>query len=178
MTALTEIIQDDNSNYNSQYIVHYGRQEKFENALKQTEIETLSKQSEKKQLNEGFEIKNNELLRKAVEGYLKQIISTILKLPVEKLNYHDSFDRYGLDSVVMMKLIRELEENFGELAKTLFFEYKNIETLTDYFLEHYQAKVEELFKVDQENLNVVEEKIVEELVRDNFQPLTITFISY
>ena len=35
-------------------------------------------------------------------------------------------DKYGIDSMMVLNLTRELESRFGELSKTLFFEYQSI----------------------------------------------------
>ena len=43
------------------------------------------------------------------------------------------FEQYGIDSVLIMALTRQLEKNFGSLPKTLFFEYGNIRELAAYF---------------------------------------------
>ena len=68
-------------------------------------------------------------------AFLKKKISDTTKIAVSKISEEDSFELYGIDSIVMMAIIRSLEESFGELPKTLLFENQNIgKTLLPYQL--------------------------------------------
>ena len=64
-------------------------------------------------------------------------MSQTLKISPEKLNANEALDRYGVDSLVIMKLIRQLEKEFGDLPKTLFFEYQTLAALAEYFIENH-----------------------------------------
>jgi polyketide synthase PksL len=80
-------------------------------------------------------------LREAAGAYLKQIFSRLLKLAPEKISSTESFERYGIDSVMIVALNLELENAFGELPKTLLFEYQNLAELTGYFIERHRSKL-------------------------------------
>ena len=86
---------------------------------------------------------HDEELIQQVDSYLKKILSTELKLPVDKISSREPLEQYGIDSVVVMNLTRELEKRFGELSKTLFFEYRTIAELSRYFLKHHRTIVEQ-----------------------------------
>lgn len=86
---------------------------------------------------------HDEDLIQHVDAYLKKILSTELKLPVDKISSREPLEQYGIDSVVVMNLTRELEKRFGELSKTLFFEYRTIAEVTRYFLKHHRSTVEQ-----------------------------------
>ncbi|MER7991296.1 SDR family NAD(P)-dependent oxidoreductase, partial [Streptomyces noursei] len=43
--------------------------------------------------------------------------------------------RYGIDSLVITELNRALEDRFGELSKTLFFEHDSLEEIADHLVE-------------------------------------------
>jgi acyl transferase domain-containing protein/acyl carrier protein len=77
------------------------------------------------------------LLEKS-ENYLKQLISKVLKLPASRIDAEAPMEQYGIDSIMTTQLTRELEQTFGSLSKTLFFEYQNIRELTGYFLQEHR----------------------------------------
>jgi hypothetical protein len=47
-----------------------------------------------------------------------------------------------------MNITEKLEEQFGELSKTLFFENQTIEQLADYFVNNYTSTIEGLIGID------------------------------
>ena len=81
------------------------------------------------------------LLREKAEIYLKEVVAGETKLPVDKILSRDPFDRYGIDSVMVMSLTRQLERTFGELSKTLFYEYQNLAALAEYFVKNHRTKL-------------------------------------
>lgn len=74
-------------------------------------------------------------LRENIELYLKEIISKELKKNVTTLNADTPFEKLGIDSLMIMRLNKVLENKFGTLPKTLFYEYKNLHQLAQYFIE-------------------------------------------
>lgn len=80
-------------------------------------------------------------LRKQTESFLKEVLSKETKLPVHKIQSEEPLEEYGLDSVMILTLNDKLEEVFGELSKTLLFEYQTIAELAGYFLEDHQEKL-------------------------------------
>ncbi len=83
-------------------------------------------------------------LRDKAQRFLKQTLSRSIKLPVERIEVDAPFDRYGIDSVRVIELTRQLETHFGALSKTLFFEYQTIAALADYFMEQHAAVLKQL----------------------------------
>ncbi len=71
------------------------------------------------------------------EQYLKGIMSKVIRLPAEKINSKEPLEKYGIDSVMIIGLNRELEACFGELPKTLFFEYQTVRELAGYFVQKH-----------------------------------------
>lgn len=78
------------------------------------------------------------------ERFIKLLISDEMKIPYEKLDSDAPFENFGMDSVVYMSLNQKLEELFGKISKTLFYEYQNIGALADYFVENYLTQVLDL----------------------------------
>jgi len=82
------------------------------------------------------ESKDN-LKMKAV-NYFKKLLSATLKLPAGQLDAEAPFENYGIDSIMVMDMTNQLEKQFGSLSKTLFFEYRSIASITNYFIENYR----------------------------------------
>ena len=85
-------------------------------------------------------------LKERMVSYLKQILASTLKLKPEKMNVNESLDNYGLDSIVVLEINNQLEQNFSNLSKTLFFEYSTISELAGYFTESHREEVLKLFR--------------------------------
>ncbi len=82
-------------------------------------------------------------IRAKTEWFLKGILGREIKLAAEKIHSREPLEKYGIDSVMVMNLTRELEQDFGELSKTLFFEYQTISELAGYFVQHYPRLLRE-----------------------------------
>ncbi|WP_458789239.1 SDR family NAD(P)-dependent oxidoreductase [Adonisia turfae] len=80
--------------------------------------------------------------------YLRQLITSALHIPPHRLRPDESFSQFGIDSIVVMNLTNQLEETFGSLPKTLFFEYDNIGSLARYFVETHRAKLTSVIRGD------------------------------
>ena len=77
-------------------------------------------------------------------AYFTRLLASVIRLPAARIDAEAPFDAYGIDSVMTMDLTRGLEEVFGTLPKTLFFEHQSIRALTRHFLDAYPAKMREL----------------------------------
>ena len=62
-----------------------------------------------------------------------------MKLQPNKVGIDVPMEEYGIDSIMAMQLTNELENVFGSLPKTLFFEYQTIGELSNYFEENYSS---------------------------------------
>ncbi|WP_338932819.1 SDR family NAD(P)-dependent oxidoreductase [Streptomyces netropsis] len=79
----------------------------------------------------------------AAEDLLRDVLAEVFELPPEEIEADTAFEQYGIDSLLIMDLTRRLEEHFGSLPKTLFFEYRNLRALADWFTEHHGARITE-----------------------------------
>jgi len=86
-----------------------------------------------------------ESLQEKTQDYLRRQLSGLLKLPSHKIDSQAVLEHYGIDSILAIKMINELEKRFGSLPKTLFFEYQTLGELSKYFLEHYSMQLGTLF---------------------------------
>ncbi|WP_369126297.1 condensation domain-containing protein [Methylocucumis oryzae] len=80
-------------------------------------------------------------LTEACQVYLAQVISDVLKLPMQRLEPDVPLQHYGLDSVMAMAITNRLEQDLASLPKTLLFDYQTLTELSQYLLT---TKVERL----------------------------------
>lgn len=69
--------------------------------------------------------------------YLKRILSTELKLTANQIDVHAELEIYGINSISVVGMTKELELVFGPLPTTLFFEYRTIREVAEYFVENH-----------------------------------------
>ncbi|KZE65577.1 polyketide synthase, partial [Paenibacillus jamilae] len=91
-----------------------------------------------------------ELLAEKAVNYLKQLLAASIRLPARQIEADAPMEKYGIDSIMIRQLTRELEKTFGMLPKTLFFEYQSIRELTQYFLEVHQKRLIQLLGMEEE----------------------------
>ncbi|MFI5685501.1 SDR family NAD(P)-dependent oxidoreductase [Streptomyces sp. NPDC051636] len=72
---------------------------------------------------------------------LRELIAAETGLNAAELAEDEPFDRYGIDSLMITKLNRELDRYFAGLSKTLFFEYATLGELAGYFAEYHAAEL-------------------------------------
>lgn len=75
--------------------------------------------------------------------YFKQLLSTTLKRPLEKIDSDASFERYGADSIMLTELTRQLERLFGSLPNTLLYEYQTVRELSAYFIGQHAQRLDQ-----------------------------------
>ncbi len=68
---------------------------------------------------------------------LKRIFGEVIELPADRFESSKPLVNYGIDSLLITKLNRKLAEVYGEIPKTLLYEYQTLKELADYFIEQY-----------------------------------------
>lgn len=130
--------------------VFYGDLEEIKEKLN---IDTVVEKKEvpKKQKNTArTKVRPKEFYKEQTVEYLKKVLTKVTKIQEEDIDEKESFEYYGLDSITAMSIGDELESEFGELSKTLLFEYQNLNELADYFIENYQDVLNRIFSVEDE----------------------------
>lgn len=85
-------------------------------------------------------------LKLQLEKFLKELLSSETGLPIEEIDSDESMESFGIDSVMNTQLNLKLSKIFGELSKTLFFEYKTLSALTSYFIENHLSKIQKVLE--------------------------------
>ena len=101
-------------------------------------------------------------LKTSVEQYVVHLISEEIQLPEAQLKKDKLFVHYGIDSITIINLNRKLEQKFGDISKTLFYQCKNIDELVSYFMENYS----EYFIEEEQGKQPVEQKKEESLTKE------------
>ncbi|MFG2635901.1 SDR family NAD(P)-dependent oxidoreductase [Streptomyces sp. NPDC048362] len=87
-----------------------------------------------------------------VRGYVRDVFAEVLKFDPGALADEVTFENYGVDSLVSLRIIGRFEEDFGELPATLLFEKLTIAQLAEYFAaEHGPALTALLHPAGAEN---------------------------
>lgn len=81
--------------------------------------------------------------------FIKETLAKSIKLAPERIQPETSFEKYGIDSILQVNFIRELETLTGELPKTVLFEHTNTKELAEYLLENYPDKLQQAFGAEQ-----------------------------
>ncbi|MFD2408220.1 SDR family NAD(P)-dependent oxidoreductase [Azorhizophilus paspali] len=76
--------------------------------------------------------------------HFKQLLSKTLRRPMEKIANDGSFERYGVDSIILAELTAKLEQSFGSLPNTLLYEYQTVRELSEYFIKNHRNALQRL----------------------------------
>ena len=76
-------------------------------------------------------------LKEKINYQIKALFGEITELSTDKIDIREPLESYGIDSIMITRLNEKLAEIFGELSKTLFYEYRNLEGLVNYLVAEY-----------------------------------------
>jgi polyketide synthase PksN len=77
-------------------------------------------------------------LQIATVAFLKNLLSSTLKVPAKLIRAESPLEEYGIDSVMVIQLTQELESTLGSLSKTLFFEYQTLGAVAKHLVENHR----------------------------------------
>lgn len=81
------------------------------------------------------------VLTKQAQVIVTELLSNVLKLPAARITPNTSFEDFGMDSILAMELTKHLQEIFGPLPKTLFFEYQTTSALAEFIVQSFPIKL-------------------------------------
>ncbi|GGP81511.1 hypothetical protein GCM10010185_64360 [Saccharothrix coeruleofusca] len=73
-----------------------------------------------------------ELLERA-RDHFRALVADVLQLPVSSVRADVTFDRYGIDSILVVQLTEAVREVFDDVGSTLFFEVRTVDGLARHF---------------------------------------------
>jgi polyketide synthase PksN len=95
---------------------------------------------------------DRDLLQDLTESYLSGVVLEAFEEadpPLDPAEHpfdaFTPFREYGIDSFLVLKILRRLENDFGSLPKTLLFENFNINDLANYLAENHAHTLGTMF---------------------------------
>lgn len=118
-------------------------------------------------------------LNECVIADLKQHISSILKIGVNKLDIKTNLADYGFDSISIAALSKQLTDYFSlEINPSLFFTYTCLEQLGDYFVQECSDHIQAFYRAPQENFNRHNDRLLIEPLTTQQTPISSIRRSY
>jgi thioesterase domain-containing protein/acyl carrier protein len=74
-------------------------------------------------------------------AYVRRVVSEVLQLTADDLDDERPFEEYGVDSLVSLSIVTQLEADLGPLAKTLLFEHPTIGLLARFVAANYAERL-------------------------------------
>ena len=96
-------------------------------------------------VNSNADDNSNADLHEQTQAYLCQQMGDLLRMAAHNIDPKADLESYGINSILAMELTAKLEQTFGALSKTLFFEYLSVSELTDYFVTSHAQTLHTLF---------------------------------
>ncbi|MCL2719395.1 MAG: SDR family NAD(P)-dependent oxidoreductase, partial [Lachnospiraceae bacterium] len=87
---------------------------------------------------------------------LKQIAAANLKMNAEDIHIRVPLGEYGMDSIVGLHILRDLNDVFGDLPSTFIYENYTIAAMKEYLLQNNQFKKEMFQSGKEENMKIFE----------------------
>ncbi|CAN7769214.1 SDR family NAD(P)-dependent oxidoreductase [Rhizobium leguminosarum] len=85
-----------------------------------------------------FGAEPEQLKEKTLER-LKGLLAEATKLALSQIDVEEPLESYGIDSIMITRLNHKFGEIFGELSKTLLYEYQTLDSLADYLVGQHAA---------------------------------------
>lgn len=93
--------------------------------------------------------KDDEVLEEWTIRFLKSALSDSTRMDAVQIQSNRKLEEYGLDSMLVVELTNRLEEAFGSLPKTLFFEHVDLRGVAGYLMSQHRAALLAAFAADQ-----------------------------
>ncbi|MCP3923115.1 MAG: SDR family NAD(P)-dependent oxidoreductase [Desulfobacterales bacterium] len=79
-----------------------------------------------------------KLLKEKTVHKIKALFAEVTKINVSQIDIEEPLESYGINSVMITMLNKNLEDIFSGISKTLFFEYQTLEALSEYFISDHK----------------------------------------
>ncbi|MEU2923567.1 SDR family NAD(P)-dependent oxidoreductase [Streptomyces sp. NPDC007251] len=83
-------------------------------------------------------------LRTLTHAYLRRAFGEVTRQDPDTIQVEEKLEHYGIDSIAIVDLTSRLEDDFGSLPKTLFFEYVDLAGVADYFVTEHRDRLLDL----------------------------------
>jgi polyketide synthase PksN len=97
-------------------------------------------------------------LMAAAIAYFRKIVAETLKMPSDDIDPREQLERYGLDSILIVKMTGMLKETLGPVSSTIFFEHQTLEAIARHFLATKKEELTRLLGAGAATADVVEQE--------------------
>lgn len=110
-------------------------------------------------------VTNKVLLESKIRAYLQNLLTQNIDQPSSNLDENQNFMELGLSSLSLVQIAKDIESEIGiELYPTTFFEYPNLQSLTQYFGSKYFAVfAQHFFKTENGNAAIITQTVAPDL---------------
>ncbi|SYX83882.1 Amino acid adenylation domain-containing protein (fragment) [Paenibacillus alvei] len=105
----------------------------------------IEKQSRRVDESSALRALGEDQLQEKTVVHLIQLLASTALLPESRIEAGEPLEHYGIDSIMITKMTVRLEQTFGPLPKTLFFEYSTIRELAAYFVQSHRDRLNEIW---------------------------------
>jgi acyl transferase domain-containing protein/acyl carrier protein/NAD(P)-dependent dehydrogenase (short-subunit alcohol dehydrogenase family)/SAM-dependent methyltransferase len=84
---------------------------------------------------------NDSDLRKRSLSYFKKLMEAALKMGAQEIDPDEPLESYGMDSLMIGKVLNKLREEFKEVPSTLLFEIQTVSALSDHFITNRRSEM-------------------------------------
>ncbi|MEU6130767.1 SDR family NAD(P)-dependent oxidoreductase [Saccharopolyspora sp. NPDC047091] len=89
------------------------------------------------------ELDDAELAERA-QDFLREVFAAVTRQDPDGILADEKLEHYGIDSIAIVDLTSTLEDSFGSLPKTLFFEHVDLRGVAEYFVAEHRERLLEL----------------------------------
>ncbi|MBR8740351.1 SDR family NAD(P)-dependent oxidoreductase [Nocardiopsis sp. MG754419] len=93
----------------------------------------------------GAPVLGEEELTARTQDFLREQFAQVTLQDPEQIQVEEKLETYGIDSISIVDLTSKLEDTFGSLPKTLFFEYVDLQGVAEYFVTEHRDRLLDLF---------------------------------
>lgn len=116
----------------------------------------------------GIEACDSDLRKKSI-AYFTKLMGNALKMGAQVIDPDEPLESYGMDSLMIGKVLNKLREEFTDVPSTLLFEIQTVNALSNHFLESRRSELSERLGV--KSPEIVHEKLsTEKAVPPDSQP--------
>lgn len=107
------------------------------------------------------QFKDDNLLS-STQLYIKKIISTTLKTPLDEIDNNERLEKYGIDSIFIVQMTNELKKDFSDITTNVFFENQTVNELAHFLMKNHKEDLPRILGINNKSnmLNTPKENIL------------------
>lgn len=109
-----------------------------------SELSNIAPVAEKNVAHLSSQVPENSL-KQFILHYLQEKFAKKLNCDPQQITFDDTYEVFGVDSLIGLEITNSLEEHVGVLPKTLLYERNNLLDLADYFQKKYSTILQKLY---------------------------------